>query len=128
MNISELEKYMKNLSPELQEKVKLCKNMNEMTDLAAREGIELPDEALDIVTGGASNNTCSDSEAGLYMCCPKCGQAHGNIYPTNSGIGAILRIPAEFFSKAAGYPITNYVIDCSTCGRAFCAKSKGNVC
>ena len=41
-----------NLSDELKEKAKACKTMDELTALAAKEGIELPDEVLEGVAGG----------------------------------------------------------------------------
>ena len=41
-----------NLSDELKEKAKACKTMDELMALAGKEGIELPDEALDAVAGG----------------------------------------------------------------------------
>lgn len=41
------------LTGEQKEKVKACKTMDELMKLAGQEGIELPDEALDAVAGGA---------------------------------------------------------------------------
>lgn len=41
-----------NLTDEQKAKAKACKTMDELTALAAKEGIELPDEALDQVAGG----------------------------------------------------------------------------
>ena len=46
------------LTDEQKEKAKACKTMDELTALAAKEGIELPDEALDMVAGGAGG--CND--------------------------------------------------------------------
>ena len=40
------------LSDEQREKAKECKTMEEVSDFAAEEGIELPDEMLDDVAGG----------------------------------------------------------------------------
>ena len=40
------------LTEEQKEKAKTCKTMDELVKLAAAEGIELPDEALDAVSGG----------------------------------------------------------------------------
>ncbi len=45
------------LSDELKEKAKQCKTMDELTALAAKEGIELPDEALDAVSGGCGEDS-----------------------------------------------------------------------
>ena len=124
-----IEKYIKSLSPELQEKINTCKNLNEMMDLAAREGIELPDEALDFVTGGTgTTNTCSDPLANKYMCCPKCKGSKGSIYSVNSDYGKAVSGIAEYNSCHNGYPVSNYIIECTTCNMIFCAVSKGNIC
>ncbi len=40
------------LTDEQKEKAKACKTPDELTALAAKEGIELPDEVLDAVAGG----------------------------------------------------------------------------
>ncbi len=40
------------LTDEQKEKAKACKTMDELTALAGKEGIELPDEVLDAVAGG----------------------------------------------------------------------------
>ena len=40
------------LTDEQKEKAQACKTDEELLALAAREGIELPDEALDAVSGG----------------------------------------------------------------------------
>ena len=41
-----------NLTDEQKEKAKTCKSWDELTQLAGKEGIELPDEVLDAVAGG----------------------------------------------------------------------------
>ncbi len=40
------------LTDEQKEKAKACKTLDELTELAGREGIELPDEVLDAIAGG----------------------------------------------------------------------------
>ena len=40
------------LTDEQKEKVKACKTMEELTVLVGKEGVELPDEVLDDVSGG----------------------------------------------------------------------------
>ncbi len=40
------------LSPELQEKAKACKNAEELFNLAKAEGIELGEEELEAINGG----------------------------------------------------------------------------
>lgn len=49
-----------NLSDELKEKAKQCKTMEELMALAAKEGIELPDEIVDQAAGGCF--TCIDTQ------------------------------------------------------------------
>ncbi len=51
-----------NLSDELKEKAKACKTMEELMVLAGKEGIELPDEALDAVAGGGTILTLEDCD------------------------------------------------------------------
>ena len=41
-----------NLTPELQEKARACTSVEELAALAAAEGIELSDDALEGVAGG----------------------------------------------------------------------------
>ena len=48
------------LTDEQKEKSKQCKTMDELTALAAKEGIELPDEVLDTVAGGAPMFDCHE--------------------------------------------------------------------
>ena len=47
-----MERFCNNLTDEQKEKAKQCKNMGELMELAGKEGMELPDEALDAVAGG----------------------------------------------------------------------------
>lgn len=56
-----------NLSDELKEKAKACKTMDELMELAAKEGIELPDEVLDSVAGGGNCYACD-----IDACSSKC--------------------------------------------------------
>ncbi len=49
------------LTDEQKEKAKACKTLNELIKLAGKEGIELPDEALDMVSGGCSDEGGGDS-------------------------------------------------------------------
>ena len=57
------ENYIKDLSPELQKKARACKSLEELTHLAAENDLELPEEALEHVSGGCTQQ----------MKCPKCG-------------------------------------------------------
>ena len=64
-----IEDYMKDLSPELQEKARACKDKNELMELAAENDIELSEDALEAVAGGCF------TEANNYFAykCTKCG-------------------------------------------------------
>ncbi|MBO4915567.1 MAG: hypothetical protein J5449_10210 [Oscillospiraceae bacterium] len=42
------------LTDEQRERAKACKTADELSELAAKEGVELPDEALDMVSGGCN--------------------------------------------------------------------------
>ena len=57
-------------NPELQEKLKTCKNQNDLLELAREEGVELTDEEIEQISGGGVWNHPKS--------CPKCGK--GNIY------------------------------------------------
>ena len=57
-------KYLEDLTPEQQEKVRECKTKEELMELLAEEDIEIPMDALENVAGG-----CDTTE--LY--CRSCG-------------------------------------------------------
>ena len=65
------EELLKGLTKEQIEKVKACKNQEELLKLAKQEGVELNDEQLEAVNGGF----CDSSD--LKACCPNCG-SHDN--------------------------------------------------
>ena len=69
-----LEEYIKDLSPELQEKARACKTKNELMQLVADEDLEIPMDALEGVAGGLYFNI-------EIVSCPKCGQE----YPKDLG-------------------------------------------
>ena len=56
-----------NLTEEQLEKVRACKNSEELLALAQKEGVELSDEQLEAVTGG-----CGEVVIGP---CPQCGSS-----------------------------------------------------
>ena len=66
MKNENLEKYIGELSPEMQEKARQCKDMKELNALLAENEVELSEDALSAVAGG-----CSSSEDGPT--CEKCG-------------------------------------------------------
>ena len=47
-----LEDYIKDLSPELQEKARACKTKDELMQLVADEDLEIPMDAIEGVAGG----------------------------------------------------------------------------
>ena len=59
------EEYIKDLSPELQEKARQCKTKDELMQLVADEDLEIPMDALEGVAGGC------DVFGSLY--CAECG-------------------------------------------------------
>ncbi|MBQ2069444.1 MAG: hypothetical protein II467_00775 [Bacilli bacterium] len=68
---------LKGLTEEQIEKVRTCKTSDEILALAKKEGIELSDEQLQVVTGGSACITTPNE-------CPKCGSRCIN---TDYGIG-----------------------------------------
>ncbi|MBQ6676245.1 MAG: hypothetical protein IJM75_08945 [Ruminococcus sp.] len=48
------EKYIEGLSPELQEKARACKTKEELNAFIAENNLELPEEALEMVSGGGA--------------------------------------------------------------------------
>ena len=64
-----LEGFIKDLSPELQEKARACGSVEELVALAKDAQIPLPDEALAAIAGGDDVDVgyCRPND------CPKCG-------------------------------------------------------
>ena len=58
------EELLKSLTPEQLEKVKACKNADEILELAHEEGVDISEEQLHMITGG----NCST----IPECCPEC--------------------------------------------------------
>ena len=57
MKKEEFEKCISDLSPELQEKARACKSMEEIYELIAENDVELSDDALEAVAGGCSKSS-----------------------------------------------------------------------
>lgn len=83
----DFEKYVKDLSPELQEKAKACKTPEELMKLADENDIELTQEALKQVSGGCGRSVCDKCGSKLevsiegnppisYKICPKCNEKY----------------------------------------------------
>ncbi|MBR1383625.1 MAG: hypothetical protein IJ555_07445 [Ruminococcus sp.] len=60
------EKYLKDLDPELQEKARACKSLEELTHLAAENDLELPEEALEMVSGGCGGGHSHSGNTEVY--------------------------------------------------------------
>ncbi len=53
-----IEEYIKDLSPELQEKARACRSVDELMRLAEENDIPVPDSAVEAIAGGTSKNDC----------------------------------------------------------------------
>ena len=74
MKKEELEKYIGELSPELQEKARQCKDMGELNALLAENDVELSEDALEAVAGGCSlSSNCYNQGDLTTAICPACG-------------------------------------------------------
>ena len=51
----------KDLTPELQEKARACKDVTDLVELAKEDGVELTDEQLDAVAGGTWYNCMNET-------------------------------------------------------------------
>ncbi len=65
----DIESYIKDLPPELQEKARTCGSVEELLALAKEAKVPIPDEALAAVAGGDD----IDGAACRPNNCPKCG-------------------------------------------------------
>ena len=93
-----LEDYIKDLSPEVQEKARACKSFDELLDLAEEQGIPVPDDKLEAVAGGKKRKPKNCGE----LKCPKCG---GESFD---------KVKEEYW----GYCI-RYLLRCRKCGYEF---------
>ena len=75
-----LEKYIKNLSPELQEKANGIKTEEELNAFLADNDLELPEEALEYIAGGG----CGTNSGGTYH--PEKRKRLDPAYPAESKI------------------------------------------
>ena len=67
-----IEDYIKNmdLSPELEEKARLCTTSSELMELAAENDIELSEDALEMVSGGINCGCLHSNRTVLETKCP----------------------------------------------------------
>lgn len=70
----ELEKYIGELSPEMQEKARECKTMDELNALLAENDAELSEDALEAVAGGCSVSNKYETGAPMPYRCPECNE------------------------------------------------------
>ena len=92
------EELLKGLSAEQIAKIKACKNNEELLALAKKEGVELNEEQLSAINGGA----CSSGEARK---CPNCGST--NVKLSSGTLGKSIN----------GVVVTYY--KCKDCGKVF---------
>ena len=73
-----LEEYIKDLSPELQEKARACKTKEELNAFIAENDLELPSEVLESVAGGCTSTKPQPD---------KCNKCNAKVAPcTNSDV------------------------------------------
>ena len=60
-----IESYIKDLNPELQEKALTCSNAEELLALARENKIPVPDEVLAAIAGGGSTKTVINNTLGV---------------------------------------------------------------
>ena len=65
----DIENYIKDLSPDLQEKARACGSVGELLALAKEAKIPLPEEALAAIAGGAGLEAHREQAT-----CPQCGR------------------------------------------------------
>ena len=65
-----IEGIYESLTDEQKEKAKACKTTEELMEFAGNEGLELPDEMLDSVSGGCGSSSIPQAE--LDLCSPYC--------------------------------------------------------
>ena len=75
-----LEDFIKDLAPELQEKARACGSVEELIALAKDAKIPVPDEALEAIAGGQD---AEDVGCGKPDTCPSCGSTNVT-YTTDS--------------------------------------------
>ena len=70
----DIESYIKDLSPELQEKARACGSVGELLALAKDEKVPVPDEALAAIAGGDQPDPENCKPAKIK--CPYCGSTN----------------------------------------------------
>ena len=87
------------LTKEQIEKAKNCKTNEELLELAKEEGVELTDEQLEAVSGGACNTTTVNLGP-----CPNCGSSN------------------FIYGETGDFSITKYDCECMDCQHRWIVK------
>ena len=101
------DKYIEGLSPELQEKARACKTTEELNDFVADNDLEIPEDALEMVSGGCGNV----KEAKPILKCNFCDSVLSEL-PKNQDL---LDKIAEKFGKVGN--AKENLMYCETCNR-----------
>ena len=99
------EELLKGLTKEQIAKIQNCKNQEEMLAVAKEEGIELSDEQLEAVSGGA----CTTTPPAKPTVCPYCGSER------------ISSTEAHNANKP-GCPLEYYSCQCKKCGSSWISR------
>ena len=102
-----LEEYIKDLSPELQEKARQCKTKNDLMQLVADEDLEMPMDALEGVAGGCTSEGCEHSfqETGRIGMLPYLGSNDKHIMYNGKVVNSLI---TKVCSKCGG---THYFVE-----------------
>ena len=112
-----IEAYIRDLPPELQEKARACKSYDELVKLAQQDDVELPDEVLDVVSGGGfiCDNITAKQAAPKGLVCPKCKSTKVKLKPS------------DITSNASSGFIPYEKYKCENCGALLKKKAGGNL-
>ena len=93
-----LDDYIKSLPPEVLEKARDCKSLDEFLALADEKGVPLPEDIMEMIAGGKNGNpkNCGG---------PKCPQCGGKSF-------------SEEKEEYYGYMV-RYLLKCKNCGHEF---------
>ena len=83
----DIESFIKDLSPELQEKARTCGSVKELLELAKEAEVPVPDEALAAIAGGTDDEPVG---CGEKIKCPNCGSTDVDVV-TSSGLVVLYR-------------------------------------
>ncbi len=77
------EKYIEDLSPELQEKARACNSLEELNAFIAENDLELPEEALELVSGGCGTKSKPEIRYPYHKIC---GKRLENVFERGGGL------------------------------------------